>query len=765
MRARRTAPPPTEPPSRAPRGDGAPGAGLVALRALSDGLLLGAVVVSALLAVEFDFGVPRVAVALVLAFLGFAVVSAGEGLVVLLWSLLGALFRRLRVARGLAVLRAVPPVPVGRILGALVYMAGDVLWPQSFLKHLMLPAVLEIALLLAGLGAVAIALARSDGRGRAARAALLAPPAVLALAFVLWVVDPGFDGYLRAAPAAAAPGAALAAAPGAAPGAAGPYDAAARGPFGVRTSTYGSGASVRRPEYGADATFRTPSVDGSALFGGYGGWAGSFFRWYWGFDFDALPLDGLVWQPEGAGPFPLVLLVHGNHAMSVPSEPGYAYLAEHLASHGYLVAAIDQNYLNGLVFFDGGFAELPLRAWLILQHLQQWRRWNATPGHPLEGRVDLDRVALVGHSRGGEAVAWAAHLNEQPVRGVSDPGDFGFGIRGVVAIAPSDAHEGPGGLKPTLPHADYLLLAGGHDADTFLLYGQAQFARATFDDDPERFRALAYLHRANHGQFNSVWGDRDRGLFNSLLLNRAPLLPAEAQQQAAQALVTSFLHAALREEPAYRAPFANPPSGRAWGTAGLIVTQLRPAASIVVEDFEGRVGTVAGVGDARADVEALLLRDGQREQGNRALRLSWAAGSRPTYAIALAPEELDPWGPSVGPALTFALASVPGAAAPGGLVVELEAAGGATSRLAVGDGGPLVHALPAHLVKARWLYGRNGFPGAIRPEEVVLQTFTLPLADFEPSVDLAGLSAVRFAFDGAAAGAVYLDEVGLTRAW
>ncbi len=56
--------------------------------------------------------------------------------------------------------------------------------------------------------------------------------------------------------------------------------------------------------------------------------------------------------------------MHGNHAMSRPSEPGYAYLGEHLASQGYVVAAIDQNFLNGLFFFDGQFEEMPLRAWL-----------------------------------------------------------------------------------------------------------------------------------------------------------------------------------------------------------------------------------------------------------------------------------------------------------------------------------------------------------------------------------------------------------------
>jgi dienelactone hydrolase len=443
----------------------------------------------------------------------------------------------------------------------------------------------------------------------------------------------------------------------------------------VRTLTYGSGTSMRRPEYGDGADLLTRSVDGSAVFGGYDGPSGAFYRWYWGFDFDALPVNGLVWYPEGAGPFPLVLIVHGNHAMSRPSEPGYAYLGEHLASQGYVVAAIDQNFLNGLFFFDGEFAEMPLRAWLILEHLQAWRRWNETPGNPFAGRVDLDRVALIGHSRGGEAVAWAAHLNAramEPVARVARPGDFGFGIGAVVAIAPSDAYSGPNGRKPDLGDADYLLLAGGHDADTFLLYGVAQYERDPSGADADRVRALAYVHQANHGQFNAVWGDRDRGLYNSLLLNRAPLLDADAQQRAAKALVASFLRASLRDEPAYRAPFRNPPSGSAWLPDGVVATQLRtPGRSCwrTSRTAPGRRTANPRLPASRRCACATV----EREQGNRALRLEWDAGDRASFEVAVAPEDAARL--VAAPALTFALAAVPGTTPPSELVIELRGGG------------------------------------------------------------------------------------------
>jgi hypothetical protein len=183
-----------------------------------------------------------------------------------------------------------------------------------------------------------------------------------------------------------------------------------------------------------------------------------------------------------------------------------------------------------------------------------------------------------------------------------------------------------------------------------------------------------------------------------------------------------------------------------------------------VEDFEGEGPETQSMAP-HARIEALLLRDGVREQGNRALHLSWEAGDEPVHAIAVSPEEAVAWAAMPAQALTFALASVPGARAPNDVVIELVAADGAIARLTLGGGGPLVHSLPAHLTKARWLDGLNGFPGRVRPEEIVLQTFTVPLAAFErahPSFQPDGLAIVRFAFAGDEAGAIYLDEVALT---
>ncbi len=221
-------------------------------------------------------------------------------------------------------------------------------------------------------------------------------------------------------------------------------DPGARGQHSVTTFTYGSGVD-KRAAYGTDVLLRTPTVDASRAISPIGGGADEARRWYWGFGVEALPLNGRVWMPGGDGPFPLVLIVHGNHAMGAESEAGYAYLADHLASRGFIGVSIDENFLNGSWAGDYHGSEQAVRAWLLLLHLDQWRTWNADAAGPLAGRVDMDRVALVGHSRGGEAASVATELSslDGSFNPALKPWPTGLTVHAVVSIAPSDGQYGP----------------------------------------------------------------------------------------------------------------------------------------------------------------------------------------------------------------------------------------------------------------------------------------------------------------------------------
>ncbi len=135
------------------------------------------------------------------------------------------------------------------------------------------------------------------------------------------------------------------------------------GSFEVRSLYYGSGTDRRRPEYRDSVAIKTETVDASKLVNL--GQSAKERNGYWGFTPKEFPINGRVWYPDGPGPFPLVLIVHGNHNMREFSDPGYEYLGELLASRGFIMTSVDMNFVNG-----GIRGENDARGWLLLKHLQ-----------------------------------------------------------------------------------------------------------------------------------------------------------------------------------------------------------------------------------------------------------------------------------------------------------------------------------------------------------------------------------------------------------
>ena len=82
-----------------------------------------------------------------------------------------------------------------------------------------------------------------------------------------------------------------------------------------------------------------------------------------------------------------------------------------------------------------------------LEHLQTWKDWNSDPDNPFYQKVDMERIALIGHS-GGEAVAIAAYnkLGRHPDHG-DIKFDYNFSIRSLISIAGTDGQYKPQG-KP-----------------------------------------------------------------------------------------------------------------------------------------------------------------------------------------------------------------------------------------------------------------------------------------------------------------------------
>ena len=408
--------------------------------------------------------------------------------------------------------------------------------------------------------------------------------------------------------------------------------------------SYGAGNNYRRVEFGADRDLTSRTVDASPLLPEWKGLKQSMRERYWDFGLDKAPLNGLLWAPQGDGPFPLVLIVHGNHGMEDYSDAGYAYLGELLASRGFLTVSVDQNFINGSWSGDFQGKEMAARAWLLLQHLQLWRDWNEDPQHSFFDRVDMQRIALIGHSRGGEAVSIAHAFNS--LSHFPDDAtvafDFGFNIRALVAIAQVDQRYH---RRVELQDVNFFTIHGSYDSDEPAYHGLRQINRISFDGDRYLFKAGVYLHGANHGQFNSSWGRSDYSPPGSWLLNLAPIIPAEQQRQAASVYIAAFLEASLHDDGRYLELMKDPRTGSTWLPDLAYVQQFTDSTFRPLADFEEDIDVrTATAGQATISAEALPLwreeelehRD-QRKQGTSVVVLGWNADSedRAAYSIML----------------------------------------------------------------------------------------------------------------------------------
>jgi dienelactone hydrolase len=553
------------------------------------------------------------------------------------------------------------------------------------------------------------------------------------------------------------------------------------GPYSVQTLTYGSGQDRHRPEYAAEADLLTEPVDGSPFLDGWSAGRTDF----WGFGSDSLPRNGRVWYPEGEGVFPLVLIVHGNHLMENFSDPGYAYLGELLASRGFIAVSVDENFLNAKesedMTFGGLQGETDARGWLLLEHLRLWQEWNETVDNPFYRKVDMENIALVGHSRGGEAVVVAAVFN-QLSRYPDDATvafDYGFGIRAVAAIAPVAWQYRPAGREPVLENVSYFVLQGAHDMDLDSFLGAKQYEKVRFTDGQYEFKAGLYVYGANHGQFNTTWGRSDVLEPGARLYNLRQLLPAADQEQIARVTIGAFVEATLHNERGYVALFRDPRTAAAWLPDTIYLSQCEESTARLVSTYEEDldVGTTTLPGGRQFGENLTIWREQQvplktdsLETG--AVYLGWdsADGSGvSSYAITLPVDGLSLDAQSV---LVFALADANldpnpddeepasnGPRQPIDLTIEVVDRVGTSARLPLSTFAFLQPQIEGRTGKAAFMHGTS-------TSEVVFQTFEFPLAvfrDANAALDPAGVVMVSFIFDRTPAGVVVLDDVAFRR--
>jgi hypothetical protein len=390
------------------------------------------------------------------------------------------------------------------------------------------------------------------------------------------------------------------------------------------------------------------------------------------------------------------------------------------------------------------------------------------PSNPVSGKVDLGRIALIGHSRGGEASSIAALQagRDKAPHSAMTPWPTGLSVDAVVSIAPSDGQYAP---SLELDGVDFLTLQGGHDADARAWSGIRQFARTDVADDG--FKAAVWSYRANHGQFNTVWGRGDFGPYSGAILNLEPLLAPADQQDLARTAIGAFLEASLHDQDGYRGFFRRPMVGREWLPDDIVLVRSVTGDACPLTDGEpnrpasGVVEIADGVTSRAVQMPLKAL---QPDQAMRALLVSWEARAEGVGwgygGLGRGPCDL-----SAASEIRFALADA--RSATGGSLerltgwVDATSADGVTVSLPLERFGALPPPLPVQLSKHDLLTSVAGIDVALRsPVERVLQTYAIRLSEFEvadPRFRGEDLERLGLRFEARGPGAVYIAEVGI----
>ncbi len=414
-----------------------------------------------------------------------------------------------------------------------------------------------------------------------------------------------------------------------------------------------------------------------------------------------------VWRPASLdqGPYPLVVLLHGNHAVcgtceilgypevriddeyyrlpdgtydldaileaetvtcpqpgddpfgrgrgpvvssysEVPNHVGYDYLAELLASQGYIVVSVNAN--RGINMAPGTREDPALvqaRGRLVLQHLALWRKWATVGGAPASlglpgdgwvGRIDFSQVGLMGHSRGGEGVRAAYNLYRTETFWQSLIPHLG--VKAIFEIGPVDF---AGSLNaPGVPWAVLLPMC---DGDVYMLSGLNPFDRMLGAAEPDGSQKATYLvWGANHNFYNTEWRKTDSygcyghdPLFDDWIRVPGTSDTGVAQRQTAITSLLAFFRANLgpSRKQALNLNF-NPLAAipAAVSSSTRIDRGFTPGAErLTIDDFRGTSpdnNAVHGVANERSrglDMTCVTITDqiGSHDKSQRAGAISW----------------------------------------------------------------------------------------------------------------------------------------------
>ena len=242
---------------------------------------------------------------------------------------------------------------------------------------------------------------------------------------------------------------------------------------------------------------------------------------------EQMQIRGQLYYPANrTEPSPVLILVHGNHGSCDTgtnnatlsctdykrNEAGYAYLAENLATWGYTTFSVSQDQM--MMRQDGNKGKgMHQRRLLIAAALDALSAANESGGLPVDvnttigttlvGKLDMTRIGLMGHSRGGDGVTSFIDYNRTRTDGPRYP------LRGVISLAPVDyERKAPYGVP-------YMTILPWCDGDVSNLQGARFYERAQYINGDNAFPIIQSSQQgAIHNWYNTVWfadGGQDGG--------------------------------------------------------------------------------------------------------------------------------------------------------------------------------------------------------------------------------------------------------------
>lgn len=421
------------------------------------------------------------------------------------------------------------------------------------------------------------------------------------------------------------------------------------------------------------------------------------------------------------------------------NHEGYMRLLDILASHGVIAVSIDAYDLTSCTMSGCVPAWIEERGDLILKHLEFWSELN-NPGtysgysDPFSGRfrnhVDMSKISVSGHSRGGEASVAAFMRN--PLR----PASQRFSIGSVSSIAPIDV------LNYTMGDVPFFVILPAADGDLRDLDGALIYDRAGAASDLT-VKSGIHVYGANHNFFNTIWaadGDDYTDQATGADTSRPDYIVPADQQRLGEAYLAAFTRSHLLGQDVYedmlRGRLTFP------STAGFKIHHFRHEKDHLKLD----AGSAAGV-PSPAGVVTEAVVNGPSVHLTNAVRLGWNSSSG-VYTYTVPSGSRDITGFQV---LSFRAAQTNATVNPSsGQEFRVELIGGGNTR-AVYTG--RFDQIPAP-------YNRSG------PDHNVMTTVRIPLQAFivnRSGVTLNNVDTVRFRFSNPGQGEIFLDDLEFSR--